>query len=135
MNVLFRLGNATARDIWSALGEERTYSTIRKLLSILEEKGQVTHRNEGATFLYSPRQRRETAARSAMLRVVNTFFDGSVESAVTSLLGGRDAQLTDDELSRIESMIESARRFELQVKMMKVAEDNSSNTNQLLRLE
>ena len=60
MDVLFREGKATAREVWSALGEERTYSTIRKLLSILEEKGHVSHRKDGAVFVYSPRQRRET---------------------------------------------------------------------------
>ena len=109
MDILFREGKATAREVWSALGEERTYSTIRKLLSILEEKGHVTHRRDGAVFVYSPRQRRETAARSAMSRVVNTFFEGSVESAVSSLLGGAEASLSEDELSRIEKLIEEAR--------------------------
>lgn len=109
MDVLFREGASTARAVWSALGEGCTYSTIRKLLSILEEKGHVTHRRDGAVFVYSPRQRRETAARSAMSRVVDTFFDGSVESAVSSLLGGSESDLTEDELKRIESLIESAR--------------------------
>ncbi|NNE90450.1 MAG: BlaI/MecI/CopY family transcriptional regulator [Verrucomicrobiales bacterium] len=108
MDVLFRAAPATAREVWSALGETRTYSTIRKLLSILEEKGHVTHRKEGAAFVYSPRQRRETAARSALSRVVHTFFDGSVESAVTSLLGP-DADLSADELERIGEMIEAAK--------------------------
>lgn len=109
MDVLFREGKATARDVWSAMGEERTYSTIRKLLSILEEKGHVTHHREGVVFVYTPRQRRETAGRSAMSRVVETFFDGSVENAVTSLLGGSEAELTEEELGRIETMIETAR--------------------------
>ena len=109
MEVLFRESPATARDVWTALGETRTYSTIRKLLSILEEKGHVTHRTEGAVFVYSPKQRRDMAARSALARVVKTFFDGSVEGAVTSLLGGSSARLTDEELRRIGEMIEAAR--------------------------
>jgi len=107
MDVLFRKGKATARDVWSALGEERTYSTIRKLLSILEEKGHVTHSRDGAAFVYSPRQKRETAAKSAMTRVLHTFFEGSVEGAVASLLGG--ANVSEEELNRIEELIERAK--------------------------
>ena len=107
MDVLYRKGKATARDVWSALGEERTYSTIRKLLSILEEKGHVTHSRDGAAFVYSPRQKRETAAKSAMTRVLHTFFEGSVEGAVASLLGG--ANVSEEELNRIEELIERAK--------------------------
>ncbi len=107
MDVLFRKGKASARDVWSALGEERTYSTIRKLLSILEEKGHVTHQRDGAAFVYTPRQRRETAAKSALSRVVNTFFEGSVEGTVASLLGG--SKVSSEELERIERLIEQAK--------------------------
>lgn len=109
MEVLFRKETATAREVWSALGEDRTYSTIRKLLSILEEKGHITHRKEGVTFIYAPRQRRDTAARSALSRVVTTFFDGSVEGAVSSLLGS-DANISDEELIRIRALIDNTRK-------------------------
>ena len=109
MDVLFRRGSATAREVWSELGEQRTYSTIRKLLSILEEKGQVTHRRDGAAFVYSPSQRRDRAAKSAMSRVVETFFQGSVEGAVSSLLGSGSGKLSKAELDRIAQMIEAAK--------------------------
>ncbi|MDF1737567.1 MAG: BlaI/MecI/CopY family transcriptional regulator [Verrucomicrobiales bacterium] len=110
MEVLFRKENATARDVWSALGESRTYSTVRKQLSILEEKGHVTHRVEGATFLYSPRVEREVAATSALSRLVDTFFQGSVAGAVSSLLGDTGEKISSEELERISRMIEDARR-------------------------
>ncbi len=110
MEVLFRKENATARDVWSALGESRTYSTVRKQLSILEEKGHVTHRVEGATFLYSPRVEREVAATSALSRLVDTFFQGSVAGAVSSLLGDTGEKVSTEELERISSMIEEARK-------------------------
>ena len=109
MDVLFRRGSATAREVWSELGEQRTYSTIRKLLSILEEKGQVTHRRDGAAFVYSPSQRRDRAAKSAMSRVVETFFQGSVEGAVSSLLGSQTGKLSKAELDRIAEMIDAAK--------------------------
>ncbi|MDA7921492.1 BlaI/MecI/CopY family transcriptional regulator [Verrucomicrobiales bacterium] len=110
MEVLFRNENATARDVWSALGEARTYSTVRKQLSILEEKGHVTHRVEGGTFLYSPRVEREVAATSAMTRLVDTFFQGSVAGAVSSLLGDPGGNISAEELERISGLIEEARK-------------------------
>ena len=110
MEVLFRNENATARDVWSALGETRTYSTVRKQLSILEEKGHVTHRVEGGTFYYSPRVEREVAATSALTRLVDTFFQGSAAGAVSSLLGDSGGNISAEELERISSMIEEARK-------------------------
>jgi len=110
MDVIFRKGSATAREVWTALGESRTYSTVRKILSILEEKGHLTHRNEGATFVYSPRVAREKAASSAMNRLVETFFEGSVEGAVSSLLGCRGKRLAPEELDRIGRLIDDAKR-------------------------
>ncbi len=110
MNVLFQRESATARDVWSALGESRTYSTIRKILSILEEKGHVRHKTKGSTFIYSPVEKREKAASSALGRLVDTFFQGSVEGAVSSLLGDTKGQLSSDELDRIGAMIEDAKQ-------------------------
>ncbi|MEM7392844.1 MAG: BlaI/MecI/CopY family transcriptional regulator [Verrucomicrobiota bacterium] len=110
MDVLFQKRSATAREIWSALGETRTYSTIRKLLSILEEKGHVTHRKEGLSFIYSPRMQRDKAASSALGRLVDTFFEGSVAGAVSSLLGERGENVSPEELERISQLIDEAKQ-------------------------
>lgn len=110
MDVLFQNGSATAREVWTALGESRTYSTIRKLLSILEDKGHVQHTTEGSTFVYSPKEKREKAASSALGRLVDTFFQGSVEGAVSSLLGGAKGELSSEELDRISALIEDAKQ-------------------------
>ncbi len=110
MDVLFQKGSATAREVWTALGETRTYSTVRKLLSILEEKGHVTHKTEGAAFIYSPKIEREAAASSAIGRLVDTFFQGSVAGAVSSLLGEKGHKLSPEELDRIGKMIEDAKK-------------------------
>lgn len=110
MDVLFQRGSATARDVWTALGEIRTYSTIRKILSILEEKGHVQHKTEGSAFVYSPKEKREKAASSALGRLVDTFFQGSVEGAVSSLLGNSKGKLSTAELDRISMMIEEAKQ-------------------------
>jgi predicted transcriptional regulator len=110
IDVLFQRESATARDVWTALGESRTYSTIRKILSILEEKGHVRHETLGSTFVYSPVEKREKAASSALGRLVDTFFQGSVEGAVSSLLGDSKGQLSSEELDRISVMIEDAKQ-------------------------
>lgn len=110
MEVLFRKGSATARDVWTELGETRTYSTVRKLLSILEEKGHVTHEKQGSAFVYSPKLEPGEAGRSALGKLVDTFFEGSVAGAVSSLLGEKGDQISDEELDRISKMIEEAKK-------------------------
>lgn len=109
MDVLFRKGSATAREVWNEMGRHPTYSTIRKILSILEGKGHLTHTAEGQVFVYSPKQKRETAASSALSRLVETFFQGSVAGAVSSLLGEKGDRLSAEDLDRIARMIEEAK--------------------------
>ncbi len=109
MEVLFRKGSATVREVWTALGETRTYSTVRKLLSILEEKGHVTHKSEGAAFVYSPKIEKKAAASTAMGKLVETFFQGSVAGAVSSLLGEKGHKLSPEELDCIGKLIEDAK--------------------------
>ncbi|MEM7397043.1 MAG: BlaI/MecI/CopY family transcriptional regulator [Verrucomicrobiota bacterium] len=110
MDVLFKKRDATAREVWSALGEKRTYATIRKILRILEEKGHVTHRTDGMTFVYSPRMNREAAAESAMERLVDTFFQGSVENAVAGLIQTSTSRLSEEQFDELEKLIEQARK-------------------------
>jgi BlaI family penicillinase repressor len=111
MGILFREDSATAREIWSALGELRSYSTIRKILSILEEKGHVTRRaGNGAAIVYSPKLKRDAAASTALGRLVDTFFQGSVASAVSGLLGEKGKGLSAEELERIAVIVEEAKR-------------------------
>ena len=122
MTILFRRGEATAREVWDELEDRRPYSTLRKQLSILEEKGHVVHRRDGATFVYSPKQRRETAGHSAISRVVDTFFGGSIECAVTSLLGGKASDISAEELENITALIDAA-------KLEKAKKAKSRSTN------
>ncbi len=112
MDILFRLGRATAADVMAALPSDTTSSTVRTQLRILEQKGHVRHDQEGVRFVYSPVVGRQTARRSALRHVVDTFFDGSPEKAVAALLGGEAARFSDDELERIAALIAKARRDE-----------------------
>ena len=110
MDIIFRKGSATAREVWSEMGEHPTYSTVRKIISILEEKGHLTHTAEGQTFIYSPRVRRERAASTALSRLVDTFFQGSVAGAVSSLLGDQTGRLSEEELERLSELIAEAKK-------------------------
>jgi predicted transcriptional regulator len=110
MDVLYRLGRATAADIRQALSGAPNDSTVRTQLRVLEEKGHVRHEESGLRYVYLPTVPRHAARRSALKHLVDTFFDGSPAGVVTTLLGAEAARLSDDELDRIAELIASARK-------------------------
>jgi len=110
MDVVYAGGEVSAREIWQKLPDQRTYSTVRTLLGVLESKGHLTRRLEGKAFFYRAKRPREKVAASALRRLLSTFFGGSVEQAVTGLIQLEDAKLTSEELRRIERMIAQARK-------------------------
>lgn len=109
MDVLYRLGRATATEIMAAVPDARGNSTIRTQLRVLERKGHVKHEEVGLRYLYLPTVPRHSARKSALRHVVDTFFDGSSAKAVAALLGGEAARVTDEELQRIAELVENAR--------------------------
>ncbi len=112
MDVLLPLGSATARDIWDRLPDQPTYSTARKLLSVLEAKGHVKHRRAGKSYVYAPAKPRGKMAEAALKRLRDTFFGGSAEQVVSGLLNLSDTELSQDELSRIAAIINQAQETE-----------------------
>jgi predicted transcriptional regulator len=109
MDVLFARGEATAAEVNSALPDPPSYSAVRTLLRILEDKGHVKHREDGQRYVYAPIQTREKARRSALRRVVQTFFEGSLANAVVALVDSEAGKLTPADLKRIEAIIEKAK--------------------------
>jgi len=109
MDVLYRLGRATAAEIMDRLPGAPSYSTVRTQLRVLEGKGHVKHEEHGLRYVYTPTVPRHSARRSALKHVVETFFDGSTAKVVAALLGGEAARLTEDELARIEDLVKNAR--------------------------
>lgn len=109
MDILFARGSASVADVCAALPDPPSYSAVRALLRILEEKGHLSHREEGKQYIYFPTQERPVAAQSALKRVVQTFFGGSVERAVTALLTEEETELSDDELARLSELIARAK--------------------------
>lgn len=110
MDILYRRGRATAAEVMEDLTGTPSYSTVRTQLRVLEAKGHVRHEEEGLRYVYAPAVPRHAARRSALRHLVDTFFDGSTEKAVSALLGGEGARLSDDELDRLAGLIEKARK-------------------------
>ena len=110
MDILFRLGRATADEVMRELSGEPSSSTVRTQLRVLESKGHVRHEEVGRRFVYMPVAPRASVRRSALRHVIDTFFDGSTEKVVAALVGGEVAKLSDDELARIASLVTKAKK-------------------------
>ncbi|GIV59232.1 BlaI/MecI/CopY family transcriptional regulator [Rhodocaloribacter litoris] len=110
MDILYRLGQATAAEVMESLADPPSYSAVRALLRILEEKGHVTHEQAGPRYVYRPVVPREKAKVSALRHVLSTFFGGSVSQAVAALLDLEAQELSEEDLERIARLIEAARK-------------------------
>ena len=108
MDIVFERAEATAAEVRDALPDPPSYSAVRTLLRILEDKGHLRHRAEGVRYVYLPTQNANSAARGTLNRVVQTFFGGSVEKAVATLLSEKETRLTDAEYDRLSALIEQA---------------------------
>jgi predicted transcriptional regulator len=109
MDVLYKLGRATAAEIMERVVGAPGYSTVRTQLRVLESKGHVRHEEQGLRYIYVPTVPRHSARRSALKHLVDTFFDGSSAKAVAALLGGEAARVSDEELDRIAKLVKDAR--------------------------
>ena len=112
MDVLFRQGQATVSDVQAAMPDPPSYSAVRAMLRILEEKGHARHEQDGPRYIYKPVVARERAKRSAMRHLLHTFFEGSHEQAVAALLDEASTSLSEDELERLARLIDSRRTKE-----------------------
>jgi BlaI family transcriptional regulator, penicillinase repressor len=110
MDVLFQLGQASAAQVRGALADPPSYSAVRGMLRLLEEKGLVRHEWDGPRHTYRPTADPAQVQRSAARHLLQTFFNNSMESAVAAMLGVADRSLTPDELDRMSDLIEQARR-------------------------
>lgn len=110
MDVIYRKGRATVQEVLDALEDPPSYSSIRAIMRLLEEKGRLRHVSEGPRYVYLPTRPKETARKSALKHLLTTFFDDSVETAVAALLDVKARQLNDDDLDRLQRLIEEARQ-------------------------
>jgi predicted transcriptional regulator len=110
MDVLYQRHQASAADIREALADPPSYSAVRALLRILEEKGHIRHAEKDLRYVYFPTVPRERMRRAALRHVIETFFDGSAAQAVATLLDPSTARVSEGELERISELIAKARK-------------------------
>ncbi len=110
MDVIYSSGSATVQEVGSKIPDPPSYSAVRAMLRVLEEKGHVKHREDGPRYVYLPTVPRDEARQSALRQLVRTFFDGSAEQAAAALLGMTGPELTEQELDRLSEAIEMARK-------------------------
>jgi BlaI family transcriptional regulator, penicillinase repressor len=110
MDIVYRRGETTAADVLAELDDAPSNTAVRTFLRILEEKGHLKHRQDGLKYVYQPTRPRGHAGRSALQRVLQTFFDGSLEKAVAAHLGDAANDLSAEELARLADLINQARK-------------------------
>ena len=110
MDVIYEKARATAQEVQEGIPDAPSYSAVRALLRLLEERGHVRHVQEGTRYIYLPAQGRGEARRSALAHVVHTFFEGSVEQAVVALVESSRSKLSREELDRIAQLVDRAKK-------------------------
>ena len=110
MDVLYKLERATVAEVLRKLADQPSYSTVRAQLRILEEKGHVRHEEHGLRYVYVPTVPRDIARRSALRHLVETFFEGSAENLVATLLGGKISRISREELDRLARLFAKDRK-------------------------
>ncbi len=112
MDIIYARGAATANQVLEDLPDPPSRVSVRTLLRILEEKGHLVHKARGREFVYGPTRPRKREGRSALRRVLTTFFDGSLSKAVTAHMTDPAAQFSPEDLMRLEQLIKEARKRE-----------------------
>jgi len=116
LDILHRLRKATAAEVQEALADPPSYSAVRSILRIMEQKGHVAHCEEGKRYVYTAVEPRQSAARAAIQQVVRNFFGGSLEHAVSAFLTDSESEISRDELKRLAEKIELAAKEEERVR-------------------
>lgn len=110
LEILYRQEEASVAEVLDALPDPPSYSSVRTILGVLQEKGYAKHRRQGRVYVYSPTLSHRRASRSALKHVVNTFFGDSVEQVVATLMSISSTRLDDEEYERLAQLIENSRR-------------------------
>jgi predicted transcriptional regulator len=110
MDFLFQRGKASVGEVMDGIPNPPGYSAVRATLRTLEQKGRVSHEEDGRAYIYRPTLRRDAASRSALTHVLKTFFDNSAEQAVAALLELKGTKLSGAELDRVARLVDQAKR-------------------------
>lgn len=110
MDIIYELQEATAAQVLDRIPDPPSYSAVRALLRVLEEKGHLTHKQDGPRYVFIPTLPREEARQNALKHVLKTFFDNSTEKAVAAILDISEDQLSDEDYERLSKLINNARQ-------------------------
>src|SRR5947209_543501 len=110
MDILYQRGKSSATEVREAMPDAPSYSAVRAMLRVLEDKGHIRHQAEGLKYVYIPTVTRDKAKRSAVKHLLDTFFNNSPEQIVAALLDVSATRMTNEELDRMAEMIEKAKR-------------------------
>jgi predicted transcriptional regulator len=110
MDIVYEMKEATALQVLERLPSPPSYSAVRALLRVLEQKGHLAHRQDGPRYVYPPRLAKDKARKNALSHLMTTFFDGSTESVVATLLDISEESLSEDDYRRLTELIEKARQ-------------------------
>jgi predicted transcriptional regulator len=110
MDAIYRLGRGTVAEIIDEMEDPPSYSAVRAVLRVLEEKGHAIHEQDGPRYVYRPAIAPDRARKSALKHLVRTFFDGQPEAAALALLKMSDAEVSPAEIERLAERVEAARR-------------------------
>jgi predicted transcriptional regulator len=106
MEILYRVGEATAQEVLDSMADPPSYSAVRALLATMLEKGLIEHRKDSRRYVYRPAVPEKKAKRSALKQLLSTFFEGKPEKLVAALLDPKDQQLSRDEIDKIRQLID-----------------------------
>ncbi len=110
MDIVYELGRVSAAEVQGRLPDPPSYSAVRAMLRILEDKGHLRHEQEGPRYVFVPIVSHERAQQTALRRVLRTFFGGSPEGAMAALIDIGRKELDSNELERLAAMIDDARK-------------------------
>ena len=110
LELIYELGEVSVSDVLAKLPDPPSYSAVRTIIRLLEEKGYLRHRRDGTKYIYRPVQSREVVRRSAVAHLFKTFFRGSPSDAVAAILDVSSDDLTDSELDRLKKIVDAARK-------------------------
>jgi BlaI family transcriptional regulator, penicillinase repressor len=110
MDLLYEREKASVQEVMDGIADPPSYSAVRAMLRTLEEKGRVTHVEDGRAYIYQPTIRKDAARQGALSHLLKTFFDGSTEKAVAALLDLKGPRLSQAELDRVADLVEQAKQ-------------------------
>jgi BlaI family penicillinase repressor len=110
LEIIYQLGEASVSDVLARMPDPPSYSAVRTIMRLLEQKGCLRHRRELTKYVYRPTESHESASRSALMHLLKTFFGGSAPDAVAAILDATSDNLTDEDLRRLEQIVDKAKQ-------------------------